>query len=211
VIPVETPVLLPLGGGPVRWAPKFGEGKSLLQPWRGSLEEIYEGDPSTGYRRMRAVIERERGVKVNHKRIRRLMRIMGLKGIAPVPKTTKTTATDCSNLLKGFNVTRPNQVWCADITYIGVRGGFAYGVSIMDLCSRKVLSFEISNTMDEGMCVEAARKALERYSAPRVIHTDRGKQFMGRRFRNSMRPHQSLGYKTPDEVYYGGVCEGVAA
>ena len=123
------------------------------------------------------------GIKVNHKRIRRLMGEMGLRGIAPAPMTTVSMATSCRNLLDGLRVSGPNEAWCADITYIRVKGGFAYGVSIMDLYSRKVLSFRISNTVDEGMCLEAAREALKRYGAPKVIHTDRGKQFVGKRFR----------------------------
>ncbi len=107
---------------------------------------------------MRAMLKRRTENPVNHKRVRRLMRLMGLRGIAPAPKTTRTAYTNYSNLLKDFQVTRPNQVWCADISYIKVKGGFAYGIAIMDLYSRKVLSFEISNTMDEYMCVEAAEK-----------------------------------------------------
>jgi len=224
------------------------------------IEEIYAHDPATGYRRMRAMLKRRTEKPVNHKRVRRLMRLMGLRGIAPAPKTTRTAYTDYSNLLKDFQVTRPNQVWCADISYIRVKGGFAYGVAIMDLYSRKVLSFEISNTMDEYMCIEAAEKALSKYGPTAMIHTDRGKQFLSKRFTalfedtgakisvgergfkdnivmerfwrsykwefvylmekmdlkelkkktkqwveyyNRERPHQSLDYKTPDEVYYG--------
>ena len=147
------------------------------------IEELYSKDPTLGYRRMRAILEREDGIKVNHKRVRRLMRLMGLVGISPTPKTTKTAVTDYKNLLKHLNVTKPNQVWCADITYVKVKGGYAYGVSIMDLYSRKVLAFEISNTMDEWMCIEAARKAMMKCGAPEIIHTDRGRQFVGRRFR----------------------------
>ena len=65
-------------------------------------------------------------------------------------------------------------MWYADITYIRAKGGFAYGVSIMDLYSRKVLSFETSNMLDEHVCLEAAQEALARYGAPEMIHTDRG-------------------------------------
>jgi len=120
---------------------------------------------------MKATLEREGGVKVNHKRVRRLMKLVGLRGIAPTPKTTKAMATDYRNLLRVLNVTRPNQVWCADITYIRVQGGFAYGVSVMNLYSRKVLAFEVSNTMDEWVCIEAARKAMMRYGKPEIMHT----------------------------------------
>jgi len=101
------------------------------------IEELYSKDPTLGYGRMKAALKKEEGIKVNHKRVRRLMRLMGLVGISPAPRTTKTVYTDYKNLLKHFNVRRPNQVWCADITYVRVKGGYAYGVSIMDLYSRK--------------------------------------------------------------------------
>jgi len=186
------------------------------------IEEIYAHDPSIGYRRMRAILKRRIEKPVNYKRVRRLMRLMGLRGIASAPKTTKTAYTNYSNLLKDFQVTRPNQVWCADISYIRVKGGFAYGVAIMDLYSRKVLSFEISNTMDEYMCAEAAEKALSKYGPTAMIHTDRGKQFLSKRFttlfedagakisvgergfkNNIVMERFWRSYKTPDEVYYG--------
>jgi len=232
------------------------------------IEEIYQEDPTLGYRRMAARLSREMGIKINPKRVLRLMRKMGLKGICPAPRTTRGVDISYPNLLERFSVSRPNQVWCADITYIRAKGGFAYGVAIMDMYSRKILAFEISNTMDKWMCVEAAKKALARYGKPKVIHTDRGKQFVGKSFTalfedagvsisvgsrgfrdnllierfwrslkwecvylrdrmglkelkevtkewveyyNSERPHQSLGYKTPDEVYYGLDCKEVAA
>ena len=127
------------------------------------IEEIYSKDPTMGFRRMKIRLERLTGKKINHKRVRRLMRKMGLKGIAPSPKTTETTRASHNNLLKHMRATYPNKVWCADITYIKAKGGFAYGVAIMDLYSRKVLSFKLSNTMDEGFCLEAAEEALRKY------------------------------------------------
>ena len=72
------------------------------------------------------------------------------------------------DLIKGKIVTSPNQVWVSDITYIRVEGGYAYGVFIMDVYSRKILSFEITNTMDEWMCVKALKKAMDKYRIPEI-------------------------------------------
>ncbi len=122
------------------------------------IEETYSKDPTMRFRRMKIRLERLAGKKINHKRVRRLMRKMGLKGIAPSPRTTKTTRTHYDNLLKTTPATHPNKIWCADITYIRAKGGFAYGVAIMDLYSRKVLFFKLSNTLDENFCIEAAKR-----------------------------------------------------
>ena len=110
------------------------ENKKLIE----KIEELYTKDPTLGYRRMKAMLEREMGVKINLKKVRRLMRLIRVKRITPAPKTTKTTDTTYKNPLRHFNVKKPNQVWCADITYIRVKGGFAYGMAIVDLYSRKV-------------------------------------------------------------------------
>jgi putative transposase len=75
-------------------------------------------------------------------------------------------------LLKDLPITRPNQVWCADISYIPMRRGFLYLVAIMDWHSRKVLSWRLSNSMDAGFCVEALKDALARYGAPEIFNTD---------------------------------------
>jgi len=146
------------------------------------IEEIYSQDPTMGFRRIKIQLERRTGEKINHKRVRRLMRKLGLKGIAPIPKVTVIKIVPYSNLLRHMSPTRSNQVWCADITYIRAKGGFVYGVALMDFYSRKVLSFKLSNTLDESFCLEAAKEALREYGVPDMIHTDRGKQFTGKRF-----------------------------
>ena len=80
-------------------------------------------------------------------------------------------------LLKDLPITRPNQVWCADISYIPMRRGFLYLVAIMDWHSRKVLSWRLSNSMDAGFCVEALKDALARYGTPEIFNTHQGSQF----------------------------------
>ena len=147
------------------------------------IERIYSKDPTLGYRRMKVVLEKETGKPINKKRARRLMRLLGLRGIYPRKSTTRSVKGEkLRDIMQGRAVTRPNQVWVADITYIKVESGYAYGVFIMDWYSRKILSYEISNTMDEWMCTEALELAMKKHGVPEIMHTDRGRQFMGRRF-----------------------------
>ncbi len=122
------------------------------------------------------------GRRISLKRVRRLMRIVELKAVSPAPKTTESTATHYINLLKEKSIIRSNQVWFADITYVRVKGGFGYSVAFMDAYSRKVISMRISNTLCTDFCVEAAREAICKHGSPEVIHTDKGKQFVGSEF-----------------------------
>ena len=121
---------------------------------------------------------RAKGWMVNVKRIRRLMRLMGLM---PIYQQPRTSIPDKGHkrypyLLKGMKIGRPNQVWCADITYIPLARGFLYLVAIMDWSSRTVLAWRLSNTMDVQFCVDALDEALGRYGAPEIFNTDQGSQ-----------------------------------
>ena len=111
------------------------------------------------------------GHRVNVKRVRRLMRLMGLMPIYQRPRTSipaKGHKID-PYLLRSVTVDRPNQVWCADITYIPLARGFLYLVAIMDWSSRTVLAWRLSNTMDVQFCVDALDEALGRYRAPEIF------------------------------------------
>jgi len=118
---------------------------------------------------------------VGRKRVRRLMRKMGLQAIYQAPRTSDPHPEHkiYPYLLKGLSITRPNHVWCADITYIPMRRGFLYLVAIMDWATRKVLSWKLSNTMDADFCVKALEEALARYGRPKIFNTDQGSQFTG--------------------------------
>jgi putative transposase len=122
---------------------------------------------------------RAEGRLVNIKRVRRLMRLMGLKPIYRPPRTSIPVKGHkiYPYLLRGLEIARPNQVWCADITYIPLAKGFLYLVAIMDWWSRKVLAWRLSNTMDGQVCVEALEEALDRYGRPEIFNTDQGSQF----------------------------------
>lgn len=116
---------------------------------------------------------------VNEKRIRRLMRLMGLMPIYQKPNTSKAAKGHkiYPYLLRGLRVERPNQVWCADITYLPMRRGFLYLVAIMDWHTRKVLSWRISNTLEADFCVDALNEAIHKFGPPEVMNTDQGSQF----------------------------------
>jgi len=119
------------------------------------------------------------GQPVNIKRVRRLMRLMGLMPIYRQPRTSIPVKGHklYPYLLRGVRIDRPNQVWCADITYIPLAKGFLYLVAIMDWWSRKVLAWRLSNTMDVQFCVDALDEALGRHGRPEIFNTDQGSQF----------------------------------
>lgn len=155
------------------------------------IDEEYLRHPFFGSRKMRDYLVRL-GHEVNRKRVQRLMRLMGLESIAPRKK--RTTVPDkvhkvYSYLLRDLLIDRPNQVWCSDITYVPIRGGFVYLTAVMDWYSRYVLSWEVSITMDDSFCVSALDRALRRYQKPEIFNTDQGSQYTGTAFTGVLKSH----------------------
>ena len=142
------------------------------------LDKQYLSTPFYGARRMVAVLRRE-GWAVNRKRVRRLMRLMGVEAIYQKPHTSRRHPqhTVYPYLLRDLLINRPNQVWCADITYIPLAKGFVYLVAVMDWFSRRVLAWRVSIGLESGFCVEALQEALDRYGSPDIFNTDQGVQF----------------------------------
>ena len=153
-------------------------------------ERQYLATPFYGARRMAAWL-RNQGYQITRKRVRRLMRIMGLKAIYRLPRTSQPAPGHkvYPYLLSGMEITRPNQVWAADITYIPMARGFLYLVVIMDWYSRYVLSWRLSNTLDVGFCVDALEEAL-RKGRPDIFNTDQGAQFTGESFTRLLQQHE---------------------
>jgi putative transposase len=232
------------------------------------MDELHLAWPFYGSRRMAAALRRE-GWAANRKRAKRLMRVMAIEALYQKPNTSKGHPDHkvYPYLLRGLAIGRPNQVWCADITYIPMAKGFVYLVAVMDWFSRRVLAWRLSITMETDFCVEALREATERYGQPEIFNTDQGVQFTSaafvdelasrgvrismdgkgryldnifierlwrslkyeevyiraydsvaeaRRslgewlgFYNDVRPHQSLDYHTPREIFEGVACEYV--
>ena len=154
----------------------------------GLIDEIYTRRPFYGSRRM--VVElRTQGYEVNRKCVQRLMRGMGLAAIAPGPHTSRPHPQHkvYPYLLRGVSITRPNQVWSTDITYIRLARGFCYLVAIMDWYSRKVLTWRISNTMEPNFCVDCLEDALKLYPAPEIFNSDQGSQFTAEAFTGALK------------------------
>src|SRR6202142_923690 len=142
------------------------------------MDELYLASPFYGSRRMVAVLRRK-GLVINRKRVRRLMRVMGLEAISQKPNTSKGHPDHkvYPYLLRGLAIDRPNQVWCADITYVPMAKGFVYLVAVMDWFSRRVLAWRLSIGMEMDFCVEALQEAMDRHGPPEVFNTDQGVQF----------------------------------
>jgi putative transposase len=147
------------------------------------MDELYLASPFYGSRRMVAVLRRE-GLVVNRKRVQRLMRVMGLEAIYQKPNTSQGHPDHkvYPYLLRGLIIDRPNQVWCADITYIPMAKGFVYLVAVMDWFSRRVLSWRLSITMEADFCVEAVQEAMAEHGRPEIFNTDQGVQFTSTAF-----------------------------
>ena len=154
------------------------------------IDEEYTRHPFYGSRKMKKYL-RTLGYKVSRKRVQRLMRLMGLESIAPRKRTTirEKAHKIYPYLLRGLEINYSNQVWCSDLTYIRLRGGFVYLTVVMDWYSRYVLSWEISVTMDDDFCVSALERALRLNGKPDIFNTDQGSQYTGHAFTGVLKDH----------------------
>ena len=225
------------------------------------IDELHLAHPFFGSRRLVRMLLRA-GVEVGRLHVASLMRLMGIEAIYRKKRTSIPAQGHkiYPYLLRDVLIVRPNQVWATDITYVPMAKGNAYLVAILDLYSRKVLAWRLSNVMDTAFCVEALQEALARFGAPEIFNTDQGSQFTAEDFTapllakavrvsmdgkgrwvdnvfverlwrsvkyeeiylhahesvrevrtaltryfdfyNVRRPHQSLDYRTPDEMYF---------
>lgn len=150
------------------------------------LDETYTRLPFYGYRKMTAVLKAQ-GYPVSRKQVARLMRLMGLQAVYPRPRTSLPAAQhpQYPYLLRGLDITRPDQVWAADITYVPMPHGFMYLVAIIDWFSRFVLAWQLSNTLDGRFCLEALQRALL-LGQPDIFNTDQGVQFTAQDFTHTL-------------------------
>lgn len=144
------------------------------------MDEHYLHHPFKGAERMHTWLREDKGFKVNEKRIERLYyRVMGLQAVMP----GKHTSHRCKQhkvypyLLRGLKIERPNQVWATDITYIPMKTGYMYLVAIIDLYSRYVVGWSLSNTMEAEWCQNVLEDAIARHGRPEILNTDQGSQF----------------------------------
>ena len=238
--------------------------------WMRRIDELHLEAPFFGARKLAAQMRRE-GHRIGRRHMRTLMRRMGIEALYRRPRTSIPArgATIYPYLLEGVAIERPNQVWASDLTYLPMAHGFLYLMAILDVASRRVLAWRLSNTMRADFCVEALEEALANFGPPEVFNTDQGSQFTsedwttplkaagvaismdgkGRwidnvfierlwrsvkyedvylhayasgsearqslaryfAFYNSRRVHESLGYATPDEVYFGALADTAQA
>lgn len=147
------------------------------------MDELHLEHPFFGSRMLTQTLKTE-GWTVNRKRVQRLMRLMDLESVAPKPNTSKASPEHpvYPYLLRNLAISRINQVWAADITYIPMALGFAYLVAIIDWYSRRVLAWRLSNTLETTFCIEALQDALASYGQPEIFNTDQGSQFTSEEF-----------------------------
>lgn len=147
------------------------------------IDETYLAYPFFGSRQMTLWLRRQ-GHRVNRKRVRRLMRVMGLEAMCPKPNLSRANRSHpvYPYLLRELEVTRPNQVWAMDITYIPMPGGHIYLCAILDWHTRYVLAWELSNTLDASFCVRTVQRAIAQHGAPEIFNTDQGCQFTSAEF-----------------------------
>lgn len=226
-----------------------------------AIRDVWERYPFYGYRRITKELRETSGLRVNRKRVQRLMAVGGIQAIYPGPNTSRRNRLHAVHpyLLRDLSITHANQVWMVDITYLRMPNGFMYLVALIDVHSRYVVGWSLSNTLDTGFCIDALKYGLAE-AMPEIINSDQGCQFTsddwvhflqewgikvsmtgkGRctdnvyierfwrsfkreefylneygsvkelrkavgvyiEFYNRKRWHQSLGYKTPAEVYF---------
>jgi putative transposase len=154
------------------------------------IDELHLKLPFAGSRRMVSELA-ARGYVVNRKRVQRLMGVMGIEAICPKPGSSRPNPKHkiYPYLLKDLTIDKPNQVWAADITYLPMSRGFAYLVAIMDVYSRKILAWQLSNSLDLRFCLEALDEAITRYGTPEIFNTDQGAQFTSEPFTATLLKH----------------------
>lgn len=155
-----------------------------------AIDQIHLALPFYGARKIQVELN-NRGFLIGRGKVRRLMRKMGLEAIYRKPKTSIPKSGDhiYPYLLKDLQIERVNQVWATDITYLPMAKGFAYLVAIIDLYSRKVMSWRLSNTMDASFCIEALEDAIQRFGPPEIFNTDQGSQFTSDSFTSVLKAH----------------------
>ena len=151
------------------------------------LDEQYFKTPFYGIRKLTFLIK-SAGFKVNRKRVKRLMDLMGWQTLYRHKNTSKPDKQNrlYPYMLKGLLINRSNQVWAMDITYVSMRRGFMYLCAVIDLYTRYVVNWSVSNTMTGEWCKEVAREAIEQYGAPEIFNTDQGSQFSSEAFTSAL-------------------------
>lgn len=177
-------------GGIYYQAKKESEENLLIME---KLDKQYFNTPFYGVRRLTAWLARE-GYQVNSKRVKRLMGLVGWQTIYRTPKTTIADKTSYKYpyLLKNLVIEKVNQVWAMDITYVPMKQGFMYLAAIIDLKSRYILNWSVSNTMEAEWCAGVLKEAVEVHGKPEIFNTDQGSQFTSDVFLKVLKDNQIM-------------------
>ena len=155
------------------------------------IDELHLESPFAGSRMLQGFLVRE-GYRIGRRHVVTLMKRMGIEALYRRPNTSKPAPghTIFPYLLRKLTVTRPNQVWATDITYIPMARGFVYLAAVVDWFSRKVLAWRVSITLDAAFCIEAVEEAIARYGRPEIFNTDQGSQFTSTAFTGLLMKNQ---------------------
>jgi len=179
--------LLQIGRTSLYYKPHISAAKLELM---AQVDELFTEDPTRGTRRMCGALKK-RGVHVGRGKVRKIMRMLGIAAIYRKPNLSKPAPNHkiYPYLLRNVPITRVNQVWSTDITYIRLNGGFVYLTAIIDWYSRYVLAWRLSTTLEPGFCVEALKEAIDKYGCPEIFNTDQGSQFTSEEFTGVLENH----------------------
>lgn len=157
------------------------------------IDQLYLIAPFYGSRNMTMELKKK-GLLVNRKRVQRLMRLMGLEAMYPRPKTSIGNKEDYKYpyLLKNLKIDKPNQVWGTDITYVPTETGYLYLVAVLDLFSRYVISWMVSDSLESDFCVSAVEKALKRVGKPEIMNSDQGCQYTSKAYTSLLKKNEIL-------------------
>jgi len=168
--------LLGIGRGSVYYTPRPTSQTDLFCMHR--IDELHMDFPFAGSRMLKGLLRQE-GFAVGRLHVATLMKTMGIEAIYRRPNTSKPHPEHkiYPYLLRNMAITRPNQVWAMDITYVPMRRGFVYLAAVIDWFTRKVLAWRVSITLETAFCVEAVEEAMARFGKPEIFNTDQGSQF----------------------------------
>lgn len=155
------------------------------------IDELYTEDPTRGTRRISKALWKRFSLSAGRGKVRKFMRLLGIGAIYPAKRLSVANLQHKKYpyLLRGVPITRVNQVWSMDITYVRLKGGYVYLTAVIDWYSRFVLAWRISTTMDTRFCAEALNEALEKYGMPEIFNTDQGCQFTSTEFTGILESH----------------------
>lgn len=163
------------------YEPKFSDFKLMVME---RIDKLYTLDPTSGQRKLQANLKKYYGIEVGRRLIRHLMEIMQIAAIYPKPDLSFPNKQNKAfpYLLRNVAITRVNQVWSTDITYIRLKNGFAYLTAVIDWYSRRILSWRLSTTLSTDFCEDAVCEAIQKYGWPEVFNTDQGCQYTSKQF-----------------------------